>query len=48
MIIMNQNRDTIINFDNVNYIKLRKLRGNEVGYTIEIDTLASNWDRFAL
>lgn len=48
MIIVSQDKKTIVNFDNVIYANVRKLPPNEIGYAIRMDTFESNFERFAL
>lgn len=48
MIIVNQDKKMIINFDNVIRINVRRLPPNETGYAISIDTMDCLFDRFAL
>lgn len=48
MIIVSQDKMMIINFNNTEYIKMRKLPVNEVGYAISIETTSNNFDRFAI
>ena len=48
MIIVSQDKMMIINFNNIEYIKVRKLPVNEIGYAISIETLSNNFDRFAI
>lgn len=48
MIIVSQDKGTIINFRNVTSIRVRKLPPNETGYAISIDTVDCLFDRFAL
>lgn len=48
MIIVSQDKKTIINFDNVIRINVRRLPPNETGYAISIDTMDCLFDRFAL
>ena len=48
MIIVSQDKTMIINFNNVEHIKIRKLPINEIGYAINIETCSSNLERFAM
>lgn len=48
MIIVSQDKKTIVNFDNVIYANVRKLPPNEIGYAIRIYTFESDFERFAL
>lgn len=48
MIIVSQDKKTIVNFDNVIYANIRKLPPNEIGYAIRMYTFESNFERFAL
>ena len=48
MIIVSQDKNTIVNFDNVENIQVRKLPENEIGYAIGVETFCSNFDRFAI
>lgn len=48
MIIVNQDRTIMLNFDNVDNIKVEKLPMNETGYKIVIETNYNYLDRFAL
>ena len=48
MIIVNQDKTVMVNFDNVDYIELNKLPINEIGYAIGIDTSESYFNRFAI
>lgn len=48
MIMLSQDENTIVNFDNVENIQVRKLPVNETGYAISVETFCSNFDRFAI
>ena len=48
MIIVNQDKTVIVNFDNVDHIELKKLPVNEIGYAIDIETSESYFNRFAI
>lgn len=48
MIMLSQDENTIVNFDNVENIQVRKLPANETGYAISVETFCSNFDRFAI
>lgn len=48
MIIVSQDKKTIVNFGNVIYANVRKLPPNEKGYAINISTFERNFERFSL
>lgn len=48
MIIVNQDKTVMVNFDNVDHIELIKLPVNEIGYAIGIETSESYFNRFAI
>lgn len=48
MIIINQNKTMIVNFNTVENIQIRALPINEHGYAISIETFACNFERFAI
>lgn len=51
MIIVNQDKTVMVNFDNVDHIELielKKLPVNEIGYAIGIETSESYFNRFAI
>ena len=48
MIIVNQDKTVMVNFDNVDHIELKKLPVNEIGYAISIETSESYFNRFEI
>ena len=48
MIIVSQDRKMIVNFRNVENIKIRELSANESGYAVSVETFTSDFDRFAI